>query len=599
VLMFGFGALIALGSIDFWPTFWLAVAGAIAGDGLSFWLGHHFKERLGGFWPFSRYPALFAKGETFFLRHGGKSILFGRFVGPVRPIIPATAGMLGMPGWKFLFVNTLSALAWAPAYLLPGMVFGASLSLAAEVASRLAVLLLGVAALLLLSLWLVKSIYRLLAPRAEALGERALAWGLRHPHMGRISAALFEHFTIGPPLARLDHSTYEMLQAMRTPWGDHLMLVLTQLGDGVVQTVVVITLGLWLAWRRYWLALGHWLAAAVFAAVATWILKQSLDLPRPVDLFEGVMSHSFPSAHTLISTSLYGLLSVLVARELPPHRRWLSYATAWLIILSIAFSRLYLGAHWLSDVVGGLLLGLVWAVALGVAYRRHLAPPIKLGGLILIPLLTLVGFGGWHVVDTHAQNLALYAPRHQVEQLSPAQWLTDGWRQQPAYRIDSRGFNTQPLSLQWAGTIETLRRHLEKRGWHTQPPLTLSSALQWLNPKANNQERPYPPRVHDGRPPALIMTLPEQNLVLHLWPSDTRLGETPLWLGFVGRQHLIRLPLITLPSLSEEFNIPMQQFKPFVATLHWQVKHRDITERRKQWRGEVLLLWSDDLSTRP
>jgi len=70
--------------------------------------------------------------------------LFGRFVGPVRPVIPAVAGMMQMPAGRFLAVNVASALVWAPAYLLPGIAFGASLELAAEVAGRLAVLVLGI-----------------------------------------------------------------------------------------------------------------------------------------------------------------------------------------------------------------------------------------------------------------------------------------------------------------------------------------------------------------------------------------------------------------------------------------------------------------------
>ncbi|MCU7854834.1 MAG: DedA family protein, partial [Candidatus Thiodiazotropha sp. (ex Lucinoma borealis)] len=137
VMMFGFGALIATGTLNFWPVFWWSVTGAVAGDGLSFWLGRHFKEKLKDFWPFSRYPATLNRGIAFFERYGGKSVAIGRFFGPVRAIIPLVAGMLGMSPLRFLIANVASALVWAPAYLLPGIVFGASLELASEVAFRL------------------------------------------------------------------------------------------------------------------------------------------------------------------------------------------------------------------------------------------------------------------------------------------------------------------------------------------------------------------------------------------------------------------------------------------------------------------------------
>ncbi|MDD3553815.1 MAG: DedA family protein [Deltaproteobacteria bacterium] len=88
VIMFGVGAVVATGSLGLTPVLLLATAGAIAGDGISYWLGRHHKERLVAIWPFSRYPEMLKKGAAFFHRHGGKSILFGRFVGPVRPVIP-------------------------------------------------------------------------------------------------------------------------------------------------------------------------------------------------------------------------------------------------------------------------------------------------------------------------------------------------------------------------------------------------------------------------------------------------------------------------------------------------------------------------------
>ncbi|MDX1655736.1 MAG: DedA family protein, partial [Candidatus Competibacteraceae bacterium] len=167
VLMFGFGTLIALGHLDFYAAWTWAALGAIVGDGLSFWLGRVYRQRLRELWPFSRHPLMLSRSEAFFRRHGGKSVLMGRFFGPVRAVIPAVAGMLDMPTGRFLVVNVLSALLWAPAYLLPGMVFGASLELASQVAWRLVVLVVLVLVLLWLTVYLVTGLYRLLHPRVR------------------------------------------------------------------------------------------------------------------------------------------------------------------------------------------------------------------------------------------------------------------------------------------------------------------------------------------------------------------------------------------------------------------------------------------------
>ena len=110
-LLFGIGGLIGLGQLEVWPTLISAMIGAILGDGISFWLGYHYREHLAQIWPFTRYPALIEKGKVFFKRHGGKSIIFGRFVGPIRPIVPAIAGMMRMSVPKYISINILSAVA--------------------------------------------------------------------------------------------------------------------------------------------------------------------------------------------------------------------------------------------------------------------------------------------------------------------------------------------------------------------------------------------------------------------------------------------------------------------------------------------------------
>ncbi|MBL4851746.1 MAG: DedA family protein [Gammaproteobacteria bacterium] len=156
-LLFGVGALIGSGELALWPTLIAAAIGAILGDGISFWLGYHFRERLAQLWPFNRFPKLMSRGITFFKRHGGKSILFGRFVGPVRPIIPAVAGMMRMSVPKYISINLLSAMAWAPAYLLPAaFLVGYAKDEVATVTTNLIITLLLVIALA----WLVFAMLR-------------------------------------------------------------------------------------------------------------------------------------------------------------------------------------------------------------------------------------------------------------------------------------------------------------------------------------------------------------------------------------------------------------------------------------------------------
>lgn len=624
ILMVGCGALIATGSLSFWPAFWCAVAGAIVGDGLSYYFGRYYKEELRGVWPFKRYPAMIEQGEVFLDKHGGKSVAFGRFVGPVRAVIPAVAGMAGMPPTRFFIANVSSALAWAPAYLFPGILFGASLGLAAEVASRLAILVIGTIAVLWISFLLFKRVYAYFAPRANQFATEAIQWGRDHKHLGQLTSALldpqqpeakglsilavaltlsalilffiFQQFTVGPLMARLDYSTYQMLQGLRTQWGDHIMIVISQLGDTTMQVTLATVLALWLIIRRHWLAAAHWLAAGVFAWVISWILKQSLQIPRPSGLenimYNGAQNFSFPSSHTVVATCLYGFMAVLIAKELPQRWRLVSYAIALLAIISIGVSRLYLGAHWLSDVLGGLLLGLIWVVIIGIAFRRHYAAPIPLSGLIGIPLAVLLTFGSWYVVSTHDENIQRYAQKFEIEKTTVSHWHENHWQQLPAYRVDSRGLEKQPLNLQWATDLEEIKQHLEELGWQSPIELSMQSAMQWLKPNAKLVELPHLPLNHNGRHPALVMTLPEHELIVRLWTADLALeNNQQVWVGYIAQEKLTELPMVNYPVVSTDFNTPMQKFKPFVAALDWKIQQREEDDLSGHWHREVLLVW--------
>ena len=352
-LLFGVGALMATGSLPVASILFWTVAGAIAGDLASFLFGQHYHQRLRVIWPFRRYPRLVNRGVDFFVRHGGKSVFMARFIGPLRPIVPAIAGMMNMPTARFLLVDILACILWAPVYILPGMVFGASLGLAAEVAGRLVVLLIVIATVAWLGIWLGINLVRLLRPYASTALEKTLDWSRAHPLIRPLAGSLLDP---GHPEARglailsvllfvtlwllllttrqaiSGHATsgtdtylFHSLQDLRTPWADSAMVFLTQLGNQAVLAAVLAGGCAWLLWKGYTKAAWHWLAVYISAGLLTWALKLTLQIERPLGLQEGF---SFPSAHTSMSLAIYGFLALMVARELPPRRRWLPLAAA-------------------------------------------------------------------------------------------------------------------------------------------------------------------------------------------------------------------------------------------------------------------------------
>lgn len=119
-------ALVPSGNLKLAPILITAIAGAALGDGLAYWLGYTQKRRVLSLWPMSKYPALIAESERFFLRYGTFAVFFARFVPPIRAFVPITAGALGMAPVKFIAIDALAVLAWAPAMILPGVLAGSA-----------------------------------------------------------------------------------------------------------------------------------------------------------------------------------------------------------------------------------------------------------------------------------------------------------------------------------------------------------------------------------------------------------------------------------------------------------------------------------------
>ena len=242
-----------------------------------------------------------------------------------------------------------------------------------------------------------------------------------------------------------------------------------------------------------------------------------------------------------MSVILYGFLAILLARGLSGTWRWGLFASVLLISFIIAISRLYLGAHWLSDVLGGFFIGTSWAALLGIAYLKSPEENVPRRLLGLVTILVIVIAGGWHVSQRHEKDLAFYAPRHNVQSMTLATWLADGWRELPAWRIDMAGEWEQPLTIQWAGSPDELAHYLLTKGWQRPPSLNLKNFLGMLSPDTPIEKLPVLPRLHDGRIDSLrlVREADGQRWVLRLWPTDVKIptNDTPLFVGTIEVQN--------------------------------------------------------------
>ncbi len=592
-ILVALSAMIGMGRLPLWPILAAAVAGAVAGDGFSYWIGHHWRERIAAVWPFSRHPALLERGHAFFARHGAKSLFVARFTPGVRAVIPVLAGSAGMAPGRFIVANVGSALVWAPSHVLPGALAGLGLGIAGRVSGRLLALLVVLALAAAVAVLLLRLILRLLLPRAgrlrlelvQALRQRPTSAGRRLalllldpqdglrplllpglPLAGLVVAfvALTEEVLDRAGVTRVDRALNNFFSELRSDPGDDAMIFLTSFGDWpvMVATVTALSGSVLLQGRR---RLAGALALVMgFCAALTTVLKVALGVARPGPPQPGLEAFGFPSGHASAAVTLFGLLAwMALSGGSPAVRRHLPPLLATMAAL-IAASRLYLGAHWPSDVLGGLLLGLSLVLLTALAFRNR--PPQATGGALAAALCTFLATGAlwaiWHGPAAE-QRYARSAPP--LVELSREAWLSGGWRSLPRARLDLAGEgDEEPIVLQWAGPEGALEAALRAEGWEPAVVPTLVTLGRFLG-RNSAADLLVLPRLDDGRRPRLLMIRPElgdgagRRAVLAAWPSGVEVDGIPLLLVGLWQERISHpLSLVTFVDEVEGTMAPLQ-----------------------------------------
>jgi len=161
-----------------------------------------------------------------------------------------------------------------------------------------------------------------------------------------------------------DESVLRWIGARHTPFLDGVMLEITSLGTGTVVMMIVGVAALFLTLTRHKYSALLLLVATAGGLVLDMLLKMRIGRPRP-HIFTWVtqaFGSSFPSGHAMSATIVYATVAYLAARlQKRLWARWFTMLFFALVIALICLSRLYLGVHYPSDVVAGVIIGLSWA----------------------------------------------------------------------------------------------------------------------------------------------------------------------------------------------------------------------------------------------
>jgi membrane-associated phospholipid phosphatase len=182
-------------------------------------------------------------------------------------------------------------------------------------------------------------------------------------------AHLAEDYLTGDPIVRWDVSFARWLHEHASDPLVRVFDVITLAGNTVVLVVLVTAIGIVLLRRTRPNEATVIALALVGSALLNGALKLLFHRPRPELAFVHLDTYSFPSGHAAVSTATFSTIAFLLGRRYRSLRAWLLIPLGTLVaILLVGFSRLYLGAHYLSDVLAGISVGFGWAMLCLIAY---------------------------------------------------------------------------------------------------------------------------------------------------------------------------------------------------------------------------------------
>jgi membrane protein DedA with SNARE-associated domain/membrane-associated phospholipid phosphatase len=414
------GVIAGQGEIELVPLIGLVWTCAVLGDTTSFYLGRRlgrrFLERHGPRVKIT--PERLTSVEGYFDRHGGKTILIGRFIGLVRALAPFIAGASGMPYRRFIPFSIVGTGLWSTTFCVLGYIFWRSFDQVAHLAGQ-AIFGFGVTVGVIVGIvvayrrraeiraWILAherhplvrpmlAVWRPLQRRVFAPVARALmphlrfVWERLTPGglglelttalavggVGLYVFALYAMVLAGDLNATpFDRELLDLGDSTRSAAAVDVAQVVTAFGSfAACATVIVITCVL-LAVRRRPAEIAVLVIGFTVIYIGVQLTKAGIDRPRPAAPLTDADSSAYPSGHAAYATAWIASAVVFTRRlGLVGYATLVTGAIA--LAAAVGLSRIYLRVHYWSDVAGGWglgvgIFGVLAAIAMLVQYMRH------------------------------------------------------------------------------------------------------------------------------------------------------------------------------------------------------------------------------------
>lgn len=592
------GVLAGQGVLDLGDLLAFAAVGAVLGDNINYFLGRKYGHRWLTQKRWFLKPEYLSRAEGFFDRHGGKSVLLGRFVPSVKELMPFIAGMANMERLPFFVWNLLGAIGWALQWILPGYIFSQSLALAHAWLSRLGLLLFLCVTLIVL-LYMLRWLAIRYGPGAAQLTRSVIrsiieavrnnpdiaAWGQRHPgligflnrrgdttrltglpmtliglamlYVLLLFGGLVEDLLVREAIVAADARIDSLVASFRTGALNELFYGITTLGNPQV-VVAGLLLSMAVLYRlhrtRFVLPM---IVSVVAAESLVFLSKLAFHRPRPAQALLEPGGYSFPSGHAAISLAFYGFLFFIVMHA---TRKWrarvnLLFGAAFLA-LSIGFSRLYLGVHYLSDVLAGYLLGglglligsaMVFGGWQGIRLKPLRARTSRSTATVAVVLLGAVWMTVFLRLNAQPPLLSYEsAPASGPEQYTGPQQLFSA--PDASYALSVTGNRKAPINLVFLATPSSLDSCLQAAGWHAAKTTrwqTVFEAYRDVLLNRGNPAAPMSPWFWNDRTPIQQWSRPDgpdrvfDRSFLRIWRTSlTAAGGTDVLVASTGHERL-------------------------------------------------------------
>lgn len=339
------------------------------------------------------------------------------------------------------------------------------------------------------------------------------------------------------PLVILDLRLHNAVPLFRTTGMTWLMVALTALGSGMVLSLVCSGVALLALARDQPRLAATFVLAVVSTGLISITFKALFGYARPFDGMITALEASFPSGHMLSGTVVYGLLAALLLRSrLRRGLRVIGITLLLLVIVGIGLSRLYLGVHWPSDLLGSLALALI--VLASLFFFQHYAPPMRWLDTFRLPVSArAVGIAGSTVLATALGATAVLATQMKIIPIGPppaahaldiVALRTSLPSDLPRWSEDLIGGRMEPISLVLIGSEKDLLGAFTRAGWtRADLPTPLRVMEEGLAALRNlpDSAGPATPAFFADRPQDLTFEKPDAGP-----PSIRRRHHTRAWL---------------------------------------------------------------------